>query len=466
MGRSERKAIQDGLLALRDQVEAELRSIPGVVGVGVGFKERGGALTEEIVFRVYVEEKRPLDDVPPAERIPDEIHGVKTDVLTVTIDTPQADTSKYRPIKGGIQIGNGSGEVGTLGCLARRNAGGDVVVVSNHHVLLAGDVTVADDVDVGQPDYSACCCCGCNKIGKVLDGDIGGLVDCAIASVDSDVERVHQIAEIGAVAGTDTAVVGDVVRKRGRTSGLTSGSVIDVSYVTSSTAGHSFTDQIRIAPSGTGPFVSPGDSGSAVVDEANNVVGIVWGASNNRGTASKIANVMSAMDINIPGAGGISSEGAQLAAAGPATRSPVTGSATWEAVVDRFMYDDLPLGRVMERHRAEIWGLIQQRRAVTVVWHRRQGPAFVAAFHRTATVPGYRVPDVIHDVSFSGLLLSMAAALEEHGSPALKRDVRRYGGAWIQLLQDCRTADELLSGIETIESVLEAEGDEIVTASA
>lgn len=466
MGRAERKAIQDRLLALRDRVEAELRSIPGVVGVGVGFKERGGDLTEEIVFRVYVEEKRPLDDVPPAERIPDEIHGVKTDVLTVTVDTPQVDTSKYRPIKGGIQIGNGSGSVGTLGCLAKRNAGGDVVVVSNHHVLLAGGVTVADDVDVGQPDYSVCCCCGCNEIGKVLNGSIGGLVDCAIASVDSDVTKVHEIAEIGAVAGSDTAVVGDIVRKRGRTTGLTSGSVIDVAYANSSTAGHSFTDQIRIAPSGADPFVSPGDSGSAVVNETNHVVGIVWGASNNHGTASSIANVMAAMDINVPGVGGISSEAAQLAAAGPATRSPLTGRASWEAVVDRFMYDDFPLGRIMERHRAEIWGLIQQRRAVTVVWHRRQGPAFVAAFHRTATVPGYRVPDVIHDVSFTGLLLSMAAALEEHGSPALKRDVRRYGGTWIQQLQDCRTADELLAGIEMIEAALESEDDEFVTASA
>ncbi len=459
MNRSERKAMQERLQALRAEVEAELKTIPGVEGVGVGFKETNGRLTDEIVFRVYVREKLPTDAVPPEQRIPAEIRGIPTDVLTLSRDQPQDDTEKYRPLKGGIQIGNGSGSVGTLGCLAKRNDEEDWVVVSNHHVLMAGDKSLSDDIDAGQPDYCACCCCGCNEIGKVLNAAIGGLVDCAIASINADITKVHEIVEIGAVAGSAEAVVGDVVRKRGRTTGLTEGEVIDVNYPTTSTAGHSFTDQLRIAPAaGFERWSNSGDSGSAVVNEDNQVVGIHWGGSEGRGTVCKIANVMSAMNIYIPGTVGEGTESlATVEKNTAASRAPIANRAAWEAVADRFLYDDRPLSRLLQRHREEVWRLIQQRRAVTVVWQRRQGPAFVAAFHRTANVPAYRVPETLHGVSFGGLLLSLAAALEEHGSPALQSDLHRHALAWIQRVQDCRTAAELLERLEELEAELESE---------
>ena len=38
-------------------LEDELRSIPGVIHVSVGLKERGGVVTDELAIRIYVEEK-------------------------------------------------------------------------------------------------------------------------------------------------------------------------------------------------------------------------------------------------------------------------------------------------------------------------------------------------------------------------------------------------------------------------
>jgi hypothetical protein len=296
----------------------------------------------------------------------------------------------------------------------------------------------------------------------VLDGSIGGLVDCAIASIDDDITKVHEIVDIGAVAGSGEAVVGDAVRKRGRTTGLTEGEVIDVASVTTSSAGHSFTDQLRIAPTADHPrWSNSGDSGSAVVNEDNQVVGIHWGGSDGRGTASKIDNVMTAMDINIPGAVGDADELTAAAHDLAAVAAPRSNRAAWQAVVNRFMNDDSPLTQLVRRHHAEVWGLIRQRRAVTVVWHRRQGPAFVAAFHRTATTPGYRVPEAIHDASLAGLLLGMAATLEEHGTPALRRDLVRHALPWISQLQECRTATELMTVVEAVERQLDLEGEPV-----
>lgn len=66
--------------AVRARHEAELLARPGVVGVGVGLRQRGGALTEEVAIIVMVKSKRALADLPPGEALPAEIEGVPVDV--------------------------------------------------------------------------------------------------------------------------------------------------------------------------------------------------------------------------------------------------------------------------------------------------------------------------------------------------------------------------------------------------
>jgi hypothetical protein len=69
------------LISAKQEVEDELLKRPGVTGVGVGYREKGGQETDEIVILVYVAQKRPLHEVPPELRIPPEIRGFKTDVI-------------------------------------------------------------------------------------------------------------------------------------------------------------------------------------------------------------------------------------------------------------------------------------------------------------------------------------------------------------------------------------------------
>src|SRR5215204_1705338 len=112
------------LLHLKDNVEGELLRIPGVVAVSVGLKVIDGVHTEDTCLRIYVVEKKPLEAVPEADRIPSSIDGVATDVNEIPKDVTASaatkpDTAKYRPLCGGIAIKSANstrGLIGTLGC--------------------------------------------------------------------------------------------------------------------------------------------------------------------------------------------------------------------------------------------------------------------------------------------------------------------------------------------------------------
>jgi hypothetical protein len=63
---------------IKREVEADLLTRPGVVGVDVGYKHTGGRKTDVLAIRVYVAEKK---EVVCGETIPAEIQGVPTDVI-------------------------------------------------------------------------------------------------------------------------------------------------------------------------------------------------------------------------------------------------------------------------------------------------------------------------------------------------------------------------------------------------
>jgi hypothetical protein len=68
----------DEIRRIKEQVEAELLELPGVVGVATGYKIVGGNRTDTLAIRVYVKEKK---DVPAGDAIPKQIQGVPTDVI-------------------------------------------------------------------------------------------------------------------------------------------------------------------------------------------------------------------------------------------------------------------------------------------------------------------------------------------------------------------------------------------------
>ena len=73
----------DDVQSIKTRYEDALLSLPGVVGVGVGMRQRGGQWTDEVCIVVSVQNKRPEDVLDPTEIVPREIEGVPVDVLEV-----------------------------------------------------------------------------------------------------------------------------------------------------------------------------------------------------------------------------------------------------------------------------------------------------------------------------------------------------------------------------------------------
>ena len=75
----QQKAIER-IQAVKAAHEAELLAKANVVGVGIGFRQKGQTRTDDVVLVVMVEEKVPRSQLAPDDIIPSQIDGVPVDV--------------------------------------------------------------------------------------------------------------------------------------------------------------------------------------------------------------------------------------------------------------------------------------------------------------------------------------------------------------------------------------------------
>ena len=303
----------------KEEVEADLLARPGVTGVDIGYKEVGGHPTDVVAIRVLVEKKR---DVAPDEEVPPEVGGWPTDVierrfqLHVLIAEEadvvlRADTGTYDPLVGGVSIGpcrSSGGRVlaGTLGCIVVDTATGRPMLLSNFHVL-AVDSEASTGDDVAQPSRLDGGACATSAVGTLARWSLGGSVDGAVAWATHR-GVACQVPGVGALAGTAPAAVGAAVRKRGRTTGLTFGTVdtVDLTLTLDYGGGignRTLSRQVGVKPdtSRSASFGGPGDSGSVLVDGANRVVGLYFAGFEGAGygVANPIGPVLSALGVGL-----------------------------------------------------------------------------------------------------------------------------------------------------------------------
>lgn len=69
--------------AVKAKYEADLMAHPGVVGVGIGLRQRSGELTNEVCIVVMVRRKVPSALLDEDERLPRSLEGVPVDVQEV-----------------------------------------------------------------------------------------------------------------------------------------------------------------------------------------------------------------------------------------------------------------------------------------------------------------------------------------------------------------------------------------------
>jgi streptolysin S family bacteriocin protoxin len=430
---------QERLIALQADAEKIFLQIPGVVGTAVGLKEVEGKLTEEIVFKVYVQKKKDQRDISQNEIIPEEILGVKTDVLEIGDTQLEDDESEYRPICGGIQITTekSSSGFGTLGCLAIDNTNNDIVLLSNRHVLADNGEEVNDLV--GQPGKPCdCCCCECCFIAKFVRATLANdtSVDAAIAKLSNGIELnyINEILEIGPVFGTAPAALLDVVRKRGRTTGLTEGTVASVSFnFTMTTTGINYTGQIDVSPNAPHPrFSAPGDSGSVYVNRLNQIIGLHFAGNGIRGRGNPIALVLSRLNISIPSVGTLNSIPLK------SEFKEINNNASYVKEVSELVLQyefGETLINLVKKHRVEVMHLINERREVKVAWNRYKGPVFVAHLMEKGKNREYHLPEEIEGISPQQMLIKMSVVLEKYGSQALTSDIEIHSTNILQLFQ-------------------------------
>ena len=199
------RADQHAFMEAFGRAKAVLGAIDGVVSVGFGSKQTGGEFTDDVAIQVFVREKKPEDQIPPAQRIPPTFEGYRTDVRVVPRGI-LASQVRYTTIQGGISIEpKGSGSVagthniGTLGCIVRRqgdSSRGNVYLLTCDHVLAANGARPDDYVyhpQVKGSDQSEA-----TALGPIQPGGrqqkVNGLpaepddfyIDCAIARIDID----------------------------------------------------------------------------------------------------------------------------------------------------------------------------------------------------------------------------------------------------------------------------------------
>jgi hypothetical protein len=124
------------------------------------------------------------------------------------------------------------------------------------------------------------------------------LVDCALAKPLDPTKFTGEILGIGQVHGTKPAALGMAVRKSGRTTGYTTGTITLLNATVNVAYGNRtarFSGQIITTPMSQG-----GDSGSLLVDGTSNVaVGLLFAGSDQSTIFNPIDNVLSALQINL-----------------------------------------------------------------------------------------------------------------------------------------------------------------------
>jgi hypothetical protein len=325
--------------AVKEKHGATIMAKENVVGVGVGYKETKGVKTDRLSLVVMVKKKVSVEELREGDVIPAEIEGVITDVIEVgEIVALQARTDRWRPAPGGVSIGHYKITAGTLGVLVRDVETDEALVLSNNHVMANsndaaqgdpilqpgpydGGTTAADTIAnlvrfipiqfESEPSPSPCslskAAAGITNFFARLVGSKHRLlpvvvqqanqVDGALAKPINADAVSNEILEIGSVTGDREAELGMEVKKSGRTTGFTTGTVklLDASVTVGYGGGRNalFTNQILTTNMSQG-----GDSGSLLVSgEGNKAVGLLFAGSDQVTIHNPIGFVKDALKI-------------------------------------------------------------------------------------------------------------------------------------------------------------------------
>jgi hypothetical protein len=321
-----------------------------IVGFGFGQKLRNGLPTGEEALRIYVKRKISPWNVPPAESIRpinrwiprrdnlsiEDVYNLglreqsgrppEGDIWTDVIESPselhfEYCRARHTTVMGGISIGiENETTTGTVGYIFR-NAQGAVPPRESRefYILTAGHVLDnygnASSTFVCQPGTSDCHFIGLSpsncRVAEVVDiigpkfsrtGNTRSKVDAGIAKpLQGDIKILElKVISCGAITEIGTAEEGMLVRKVGRTTGLTFGQITDVkgSFIVDnpndSNESTIMSDQIITTKMSQG-----GDSGAVLIDERHKAIGLLCAGGDDKSVFTPMNAVINALGISL-----------------------------------------------------------------------------------------------------------------------------------------------------------------------
>jgi hypothetical protein len=324
--------------------------------IGYGYKIKDGQKTDELVIVFGVTKKLSMQTLAKKDQIPPTLEGIGTDVIETNNIVAQNKkkkkraalaaaatefdpTQKHRPAMPGISIGHKNITAGTFGCVVKKE--GLSYILSNNHVLAnSNDAEIGDEIyqpgvydggssadliahlaefvpivfgGEGTPPGNPPTCpiakatagaanIAAKSLGRkhrliaVTTSEEANKMDAALAD---PIEPVNEdIVQIGKPVGVIEAELGMPLQKYGRTTKYTTGEVmlIDATVSVQYGAGKiaQFDEQIV-----AGAMSAGGDSGSAVLDTNNNLVGLLFAGSDSTTILNPMTIVFDVLGLSL-----------------------------------------------------------------------------------------------------------------------------------------------------------------------
>lgn len=285
----------DRLALTVDRHKNWLYSKKNVVGIGTGYRFDGDKPSKDLAILVFVSKKEHTDRLRKKDIIPSVIDGFHTDVVgnvghlriqtDILSQSLAVHSKRERPIMAGTSISHLYITAGTLGgyFLDKDN---DVVLLSNQHVIAGelmkgpfgkapkkGNVTIQPGTFDGGTINDTFAHLKTWVPLKKKDN----LEDSAIAKIDDVSQIINEIKDLGKINNFGKAKIGMKVQKVGRSTGHTKGRIISVNTSVCVDYGgitRCFNNCIVTTHMSEG-----GDSGSILLDDSMNAVGLLFAGS-------------------------------------------------------------------------------------------------------------------------------------------------------------------------------------------
>ncbi|MPQ44955.1 hypothetical protein [Clostridium tarantellae] len=290
-----------------------------VIGIGFGNKSIKNMDTKEPCLHVLVEKKIPLNKLYKHDIISSNFLGIKTDIIQCgSFDFLNSNTNKSkneninklnfcsrkRPIQAGYSVGvYGDPFTGTLGAIVFGNKKNTPYILSNNHVLAddnkyeKGTYILQPAAGFGGNYYHNVIATLTLAIKQYFDGVTINYTDAAIAEIFYKMEYDTSIPYIGKIKGVAKAYPTMAIRKTGATTGYTTGHVgttfLKLNTTTEDGGTYLMENQIF-----ANRMSEAGDSGSVVVDNNNNAVGLLMGANKYGSIINPIDKTLNLLDVH------------------------------------------------------------------------------------------------------------------------------------------------------------------------